>query len=326
MKSMWSWLSTTSTSSTSPTSSMLPSVVAAAKLLLCMVAVVGIVEVVGADISSSRMSGSGHVHMESMLHRDDFERLHRSSPTLLHEVVIAIHQRNLDVLEEMVLDRSTPGSPRYQQWMTFTEVGNLIANDEAVAEVESWLERQPDTTITWKSKRGEYIRAMAPISVWEETFQTRFYEWKDTNTFRQNFFDLTKSGSATEAEVEASHSKGTLKKGFKGTYHRAEHYSLPSELLPHIDAVFNTVQPPPVISSAAKRVRGDTTSFATSLSWDKVTQGLRGIVDGHVEGGIEADRGGVGIQSASTVTVATLNSLYQVSSNTGSLCWLLLMY
>ena len=56
------------------------------------------------------------VKMESMIPRSTFVKVGRADSSVRHEVLIAIKQRNLDVLEGMVLDRSTPGSKNYQKW------------------------------------------------------------------------------------------------------------------------------------------------------------------------------------------------------------------
>ena len=76
---------------------------------------------------------------ESMLKREDFVIKSKPVSSVEHEVVFAIKQKNLDVLESMVLERATPGNALYQKWMTFSEVGELIKNEEAASAVLSWL-------------------------------------------------------------------------------------------------------------------------------------------------------------------------------------------
>jgi len=50
-----------------------------------------------------------HVKMETMVQRTGFEVIHKADAETDHEIVIAICQRNLDILEEEVLERSNPG-------------------------------------------------------------------------------------------------------------------------------------------------------------------------------------------------------------------------
>jgi hypothetical protein len=66
---------------------------------------------------------TNHVGMERMVHRlNDFTQHGRAHSSLQHEVVIAVKQRNLDVLEGLLMERSTPGTSTYQQWLSFEEV------------------------------------------------------------------------------------------------------------------------------------------------------------------------------------------------------------
>jgi subtilase family serine protease len=155
-----------------------------------------------------------HVRMESKISRERLHRLGRSNGDTSHEVIFAVNQKNLDQLERTVLERSTPGNSMYQKWMTFDEVGRLISNPAAHSAVLDWLTAYPAVRVTWKSRRGEYIKASASLSVWEELFDTQFYEWEDTH------------------------------EGQAGKHHLADHYGLPEHLQEHVTAVFGTVQVP----------------------------------------------------------------------------------
>ena len=136
----------------------------------------------------------------------------------MHEVVIAVAQSNLDILETMLIDRSSPHSASYQKWLTFEEVGDLISNHEANTAIRQWLGNIHGTKVTWTSPRGEYMKVEAPIHVWESVLQTTFHIWTDTS----------------DHQDEISH-----------VY--AESYSIPSHLEDHIASIFNTIQIPPVI-------------------------------------------------------------------------------
>lgn len=62
------------------------------------------------------------VEMERMIRHPDYVQMGKASPELEHEVVIAVKQLNLDKLEKEVLERSTPGSLKFQKWLNFKEV------------------------------------------------------------------------------------------------------------------------------------------------------------------------------------------------------------
>jgi hypothetical protein len=172
-----------------------------------------------------RFVDGAHVRMESKMHREKFSRLGRAHGETRHEVVFAVRQNNMDVMERMVAERSTPGSSKYQQWMTFVEVGEITSNAAGTAAIMDWLGQQSLVDITWQSKRGEYIKAIAPLSMWEELFATEFYEWQDTHD------------------------------GQESNHLLADHYNLPDHLQQHVSAVFGTVQVPPIIHSSHRTMK-----------------------------------------------------------------------
>lgn len=79
------------------------------------------------------------------------------------------------------------------------------------------------------SKRKEYIKATAPVHIWETLFDTKFYSWADENP----------------------------NSGGNGLIIRANHHSLPENIADHIDGVFSTVQAPPVIPKRFHRPAGE---------------------------------------------------------------------
>lgn len=175
--------------------------------------------------------GGTHLKMEKMKMRDSFQRIGSPSPEKIHEIVISIKQNNLESLEDTIIKRTTPGSPLFQQWLTFDEVGEIIKNEEGLQTVKDWLKFN-NIEINWISKRSEYLRVSAPVSHWERLLLTTFYNWKDL----------------------AFHSIS----GKEKTYILSEDYHLPESLAPHITALFNVCQAPSVISHYARRLEHTT--------------------------------------------------------------------
>lgn len=235
------------------------------------------------DTTKDRLTDKG-VHMEefqvmeSRLHRDTFVMLTESNPEVQHELVFAVQQANLDQLEAIVLERSTPGNSLYQKWISFEDVGALIENSVGFDTVHSWL-LDNEVRIKWTSPRKEYIKAEAPISVWNRLLSTTFYQFEDT-------------------------AKPTLKGGKKQPTHRANDYSLPKSLRPHLTTVFNTVQNPPVLNPRAYERGLHKSSFRTDISVRKVP-------------GAE-HRPMKQVQANGKVTVQFLNDFYRITTNTGS--------
>jgi subtilase family serine protease len=149
-------------------------------------------------------------------------KLGRPLPITAHEVLVAVHQNNLDHLEDLLMERSDPGNSLYQQWLSFDEVGMLTRDEPAFNKTIEWLQGG-GAEVTWTSPRLDYIRATASIQVWEAMLNTEFYTWNDTRK------------SPDDQLVN-----------------RAETYSVPADLADSITAIFQTVQITPVIHHNAK--------------------------------------------------------------------------
>lgn len=177
------------------------------------------------SIKASRSSEfqSHHVQMETMIHRDTLVKINSPHPDQLHELVFATKQINLNILEQLVLSRSTPGNSDFQKWMTFDEVTALTSNTQGAKEISNWLHENGIGQI-WMSRNKDYITASAPISRWENMLRTKFHIWED---------------HALQDKIER--------------HILSEDYSIPANLVPHIEAVFYTSQAPPIISEHAIR-------------------------------------------------------------------------
>ena len=128
------------------------------------------------------------------------------------------------------------------------------------------------------ARRKEYIKATAPIALWEKLFETTFYNWNDEHP---------ESINQTVNHV------------------RALHYSLPEEMNEHVVAVFNTVQAPPIINKKFHRMENDApikSNFRPKLRYVKEALNVAA-----------QEAGGVG----SVTTVAYLNAYYNIASNIG---------
>lgn len=154
--------------------------------------------------------------MEYSIERKSFFFRDRSPFHLMHEVVVVVKPAQND-LKSLLEQLSTPTSTKYQQWLSFEEVGTLVQNPSSQQYVRQWLVNA-GATILSQSKHGEYIRASAPIKTWEEMLNTTFYLCEDHKV-----------------------------KGKLHHIHRAKHYYLPLNLQDHVAAILNTVQVPPII-------------------------------------------------------------------------------
>jgi len=158
---------------------------------------------------------AGVIHVESGLfeNRNDYVKSSSDSRDAIHEVVFAVKQRNLDLLENYLYEVSDPKSSKFGKHWNRAQVANLTSNSVGTDFIANYLKTN-GAEITDKTRYGEYITAQAPLSLWEKLFATTFYSFKHAENAHKPIF-------------------------------RALHYSIASELEEHVSAVFNTVQLPP---------------------------------------------------------------------------------
>jgi subtilase family serine protease len=154
----------------------------------------------------------------------------RAPQDLIHEVVFAVRQKNTENLEAELIERSTPESPKYQQWMTFDEVGNFTSNPVGAGMIKDWLVLN-NATVTWESLHNDYIKATAPVQVWEYLFSTEFHQWEDTG--RTQYTSSRAPNLFTEKQ-RAEHQSTLLV--------LAKVYTIPKSVREHLETAFNTVQ------------------------------------------------------------------------------------
>jgi len=108
---------------------------------------------------------------------EGWTRLARADPRAVLPFHIALRQRNMDVLEAMLMDRSNPNSPNFSNWLSRKEILDLVAPPkEEVTKVTNWL---ASVGIRGADATGrDVIVASAPVAVLEKIFSTSFYAYK----------------------------------------------------------------------------------------------------------------------------------------------------
>lgn len=145
--------------------------------------------------------------------RTDVEEKGRPDPETSHNLVFGVVKKNLDKLEQTLLEVSTPGNPNYGKHWTRDQINELTKNPEAHDAIVSFLRRYPGVEITSESNNGEYINATAPVRVWDEILQTEFQHFQVASLGEQTFV-------------------------------RCKSFRLPTELVGHVQIVQNTVDLP----------------------------------------------------------------------------------
>jgi tripeptidyl-peptidase I len=200
-------------------------------------------------------TSSSHVFKESMPSvstRDDLQRLNRVQADIVHEIIVVVKQRNMDLVETMLHDISNPESPNYGQHLTREQVTDMTINIEACDAVKLYLALS-GLVVKDVSPGGEFVTAEAPIPILEKFFKTEFYHFEISST-----------------------------KGQNRRYVRADKYSIPSELDLHVESVLNIVEVPnetyikPILRPKTRHSSNSgsgSNSFETSGVFDRIGPG-----------------------------------------------------
>jgi hypothetical protein len=165
---------------------------------------------------SHQTIGVDGIHIERAvgLSRSDIIKESKALSEDVHEVIFAVQPKNQEKLIRILDAVSDPRNELYGRHWTRKEVADLTSNPEGTATLLSFLAAAGATVVS-NSLYGEYITASAPIALWENIFDTTFHVYKQ----------IRRDGSRKKVV-------------------RAEKYSIPSTLIGHVVAVFNTVQLP----------------------------------------------------------------------------------
>ena len=230
----------------------------------------------------------------SMSSRSSFTKVKRSSVSEFHTVIFAVVQNNITVLDEMLSDRSSPSSPLYQQWLTYDEVTQLTDNSVGSKALKDWLSAN-SIKVLWTSRREHYFSAIASIGTWESLLNSQFYEWQD-----QSYSD-----SVTQ-------------------FTRCDEYEIPLEIAPHVSAIFNTVQIPPVMVNSYKPAYPggfEPTQFRMDVKNDELVQ-LLSVPDKKEDKKVAAETAAASSQtrslSSQNIDVPFLRSYYDIPTTSAS--------
>ena len=168
-------------------------------------------------IENVRQSDSTtHVFREfaaDLTSRVDLVKKERVAHDHVHEVVFAVQQKNEASLVQLLHEVSDPDSPFYGQHKSRIEIEEIASNPLSKIFLLNYLQDSGATIIS-ESLFGEYITAQAPVSLWEEMFQTDFYKFHHSSEEEEDVVEII----------------------------RAEKYSVPSVLHEHVTSVFQTIQ------------------------------------------------------------------------------------
>lgn len=114
-----------------------------------------------------------HVVVEHAQFRSDWRASKAASPSTVLPFSLAVKPRNLDQLQQLVLEVSTPGNPLRGKYMSYEEVNNMTKNLEGTERLRFWLE-SAGILIDKVHPFGSYIHARANVSLLSSVLRTTF--------------------------------------------------------------------------------------------------------------------------------------------------------
>jgi tripeptidyl-peptidase I len=196
-----------------------------------------------------------------------------------HRLIFAVKLKNMDRLRKLVDDISDPKNKKYGNHLTRRQVATITHPGQAIKTVLQYLESHGVSIIS-KTLFDNYIVAEAPVTLWNQLLQTKFYHVKVYNEI-----------------TEEEHS-----------YLRAKEYTIPSELGNLVDHIFNTVQ----IPVAMKRDRHSHHSSKTTVNSQPLTS--TDLLIASSSSSINT----LAAVFANAVYPAVINQYYHVPNNTGN--------
>jgi tripeptidyl-peptidase-1 len=186
---------------------------------------------------SSPSPSSPSSSSNEMIERESFCKriihLGDADPNAMHEITISIKQKGSQWIDETLYAVSDPSSKSYGKHLTFDEIVAKTKNTMGSLIVSQWLQRlSNDIHISAKTENEEYITVQAPVHIIEQVFSTKFLKF--------GYIDTRNDGDRLQSFVSDD------------TYICALKYSIPTILVDHIEAVFNTVQLPLALISRKK--------------------------------------------------------------------------
>jgi len=126
----------------------------------------------------------------------DWEKKERADAGEMVRLVFAIRQQNLDKIEEILMEVSTPDHPKYGQHLSHEEIGQLTRDVEALNGVQSFLKRHGVNkfrTTSW----GDFIIARMTVAKAEELLACKFFKFysaaKDIEAIRTLEYSLPRA-------------------------------------------------------------------------------------------------------------------------------------
>jgi len=105
----------------------------------------------------------------------------RTDPNKNINLIFAIKQQNIDVLEKLLLEKSTPGNKEYGNWLSNREVETLVApTQQSLNAVKQWLSSNGFDISAIKSvtRNNDFISIETTVEKAESLLHCKYYDYR----------------------------------------------------------------------------------------------------------------------------------------------------
>ena len=139
----------------------------------------------------------------------------------------------MEWIDETLHAVSDPLSLKYGEHVTYDDLAEKTSNTLSSNTVQQWLQRlSSEFQISPKTEHNEYISVKAPVHIIEQLLDTKFMKFA--------YIDTINDGENIQSFISEDNYICALK------------YHIPTILVDHIEAIFNTVQLPLALISRKK--------------------------------------------------------------------------
>jgi tripeptidyl-peptidase-1 len=128
----------------------------------------------------------------------------RTDPNKEINLIFAIKQQNTDTLEKLLLEKSSPDSDEYGNWMTVSEVQSLVApSEQSLAAVKLWLISNgfDETLITPITPNSDLIAVKTTTKNAESLLNCKYFDYKHS---KQQNLQVSRVKMGTNYHVDTS--------------------------------------------------------------------------------------------------------------------------
>jgi tripeptidyl-peptidase-1 len=123
------------------------------------------------------------VYCSAISHYNGFEKLYKADSEENVEMILALKQRNLDLLDDLFWSVSDPQSDKYGKYRTLDEVNELTSpTDDSVSRVLSFI-KSTGGQVDYMTRNGDFIQVSMRVADVEKAFSAEMHHFYRVDRF-----------------------------------------------------------------------------------------------------------------------------------------------